>query len=91
MFGLGIYEIAVILIICLVVIKPEELPDILRNLGKFIRKLKSFYNEIISMVDEVSHEVGLDDVQTIIGDDGKEYQVFSPIKEPSTKQVIEND
>lgn len=40
MFGLGIGEIAVILVIALIFIGPKKLPEIARGLGKGIREFQ---------------------------------------------------
>ena len=39
MFGLGIIEIAIICLVALIVIKPRDLPKVLRKLGGMYRQL----------------------------------------------------
>jgi sec-independent protein translocase protein TatA len=40
MFGIGISEVVVILVICLFLFDPKKLPEIARFLGKAVRELK---------------------------------------------------
>jgi len=40
MFGIGLPEIAVILIVCLLVFDVKRLPEIARSLGKAVREFK---------------------------------------------------
>ena len=74
MFDFGIFEIIVIMAVALFVIKPEDLPAVLRSCGKFVRKIKKISNEFTSALDDVAHEAG--EIKTIIGDDGVRYQVY---------------
>ncbi|RNC64341.1 MAG: TatA/E family twin arginine-targeting protein translocase [Desulfuromonadales bacterium] len=45
MFGIGIPELAVILVIALVVIGPQKLPDMARSLGKGLAEFKRASND----------------------------------------------
>ena len=40
MFGLGIWEVAVIVIVALLVLGPEKLPKVARQLGRVTRELR---------------------------------------------------
>tara|TARA_B100000614_G_C14233949_1_gene363627 strand:- start:125 stop:304 length:180 start_codon:yes stop_codon:yes gene_type:complete len=46
MFGIGFLELALILIVALVVIGPQQLPEAARGLGKAVRQLKRGYNDL---------------------------------------------
>lgn len=46
MFGMSMAEIAVILILALVVLGPEKLPDLARTLGKSLREVRKAGNQI---------------------------------------------
>ena len=50
MFGIGIVEIFIILVVLLVVLGPERLPDAARHVGLFVRKIRQFMHEISSNV-----------------------------------------
>jgi sec-independent protein translocase protein TatB len=46
MFGIGIIEVFVVLMIALFVIGPEKLPETARYIGKSLRTLRQYINEI---------------------------------------------
>ncbi len=51
MFGLGFWEISVILIIALVVLGPKKLPEMAKSLGKGIREFRSATEDFKSTLD----------------------------------------
>ena len=53
MFDIGTTEILLITIVALIVIKPQELPNTFRQVGKALGKLKSIGNEVRAAVDDV--------------------------------------
>ena len=57
MFGLGFWEILVILALALIFIGPQKLPDIAKSLGKGLREFRR-------AADELRHSVTMEDVQT---------------------------
>jgi sec-independent protein translocase protein TatB len=54
-FGISVTEIAVIVIVALVVVGPQRLPRMLRTLGEWIRKLRTFTTEMRA-------QTGIDDI-----------------------------
>lgn len=52
MFGIGMLELAVILVIALLVFGPKKLPEIGRGLGKGIREFKKAGQELTNAFDE---------------------------------------
>lgn len=47
---MSFYEILVILIVALIVIKPERLPEIASTLGKWIGKIHRGYQEFLNKI-----------------------------------------
>ncbi len=66
MFGIGTWELVVILILALLLLGPEKLPDVARKVGRNIYKLKKTAEEVRREMDldgigrEIKHQL-LDD------------------------------
>lgn len=67
MFDIGFLEIIVILVITLIVIGPERMPEVARKIGQFIGKTKRFINsvkdnsEISETVRELQHSINIEE------------------------------
>ena len=57
MFGLGIWEIAIIVVVILLIFKPEDIPKLIRNLGRVTRQLKDMYRGVSSVVHDIGRDV----------------------------------
>lgn len=55
MFGIGFQELLLIMVVALIVLGPQRLPEVARSLGKFYREIKSSVDEVkSSMVNDLS-------------------------------------
>ncbi len=61
MFNIGLPEFLAIALVAIVVIKPEQLPGLFRNLGKGLRQVGRIRNEIMEGLREVKQDLGLDE------------------------------
>lgn len=57
MFGLGVGEIVVILVVALIFIGPKKLPGLARGLGKGLREFQNATKGISDAVSETKNEV----------------------------------
>lgn len=53
MFGFGISELVLVLVIALVVFGPQKLPEISRALGKSVKEFKDSTSEVTDTVEKV--------------------------------------
>ncbi|WP_419780077.1 Sec-independent protein translocase protein TatB [Maridesulfovibrio sp.] len=51
MFGIGSTELIVILVVALILIGPQKLPELIKNLGKGISEVKKMSNDVKSTLD----------------------------------------
>ncbi len=57
MFGVGIPELLVIMVIALIVIGPEKLPDIAKTLGKVFYEFKNVVDGVKTSMDEEQQNI----------------------------------
>ena len=52
MFGIGSTELVIILIVALIVIGPQKLPELMRSLGKGIAEFRQMGNDVKNTLDQ---------------------------------------
>ncbi len=57
MFGLGLWEIVIIVVAAIIFIRPRDLPTFLRNLGKLYRRITDLYKNMSDMMKNVEDEI----------------------------------
>ena len=62
MFGIGFSEMIIIAILAMLLIGPEQLPDLARTIGKFVNELKRSTNVIADELQTHKNEI-LNDVK----------------------------
>ena len=62
MFGIGLPEFLIILVVAVVVIGPKDLPRALYSAGKLVRKFRVLTGDIQKSLDHIMQEGELDDI-----------------------------
>lgn len=63
MFGFSLAELIVVMIVILIFIKPQDLPEIAHFLGRIFFRGKKFYQELKKNLSELEKEFGIDDLK----------------------------
>ncbi len=92
MFDVGWTEIALIAGVAVVVIGPEDMPRMLYNLGKVVRKIKTFTSDIQKSLDNIVNEVEVDEVaralNTKIGGPNLQFEIDRQIAEEERRIAL---
>ena len=56
MFNIGLIEFLIIFFFFILLVKPEDIPTIFKNLGLFYRKLSRYFYNIKYEIDEINNE-----------------------------------
>lgn len=90
MFDISIWELFIVVVAGIIFIKPEDLPEILRQCGKFYRKMKKMMHEFTSILEE--EEQTIKPRNKILGLDGKLHDAYD-VEEvfPERKSEPKND
>ncbi len=66
MFDIGWSEMAVIALLALLVIGPKELPNLMRNVARWVKKARSLTREFQSGIDDMVREADLEDARNAL-------------------------
>ena len=56
MFNIGLIEFLIIFFFFILLVKPEDIPTIFKNLGLFYRKFSRYFYNIKYEIDEINNE-----------------------------------
>ena len=84
-FGVGLPEVTVILILALLIFGPKKLPELGKQLGKTLKSLKKASNEFQNEIEQVINEPEKEDLPK------SPENNFTSGGDPSTKETEGND
>ena len=86
MFGIGLPEMIVIVVVALIFIGPKNLPEVLRSVGRGLVQLKRATNEVRTTVqdemDQIERDIDLKDVREAADDLKKDFDGVKSGMEP---------
>ncbi len=70
MFDIGMIEMFMIVVLAVIVVGPKDLPALLRNVGRFIAKIRSMGQEFQTGLKQIADEVELEEVTRKLNEAG---------------------
>ncbi len=88
MFGIGTWELVVILVLGLIVLGPTKFPEVAKSLGKGLASLRRSVDEVKEEIDldslksEIEEEAGLDELKQALDVRGEVRRAISELEDP---------
>ncbi len=70
MFDIGMIEMFMIVLLAVIVVGPKDLPALLRNIGRFISKIRAMGQEFQTSIKQMADEVELEEVTRKLNEAG---------------------
>jgi sec-independent protein translocase protein TatB len=64
--GLGIGEIIVLIVLALIVVGPQELPNLFYKIGQFVGRLKAIASEFQHNMEDIAHEQEIEKIKKLM-------------------------
>ncbi|HWR11016.1 MAG TPA: hypothetical protein VN445_04305 [Rectinemataceae bacterium] len=75
MFGIGFSEIAIIVLLVIIVIRPDDMPAFFRKLGRLYAQAKKIFKEVTAVKDDFMRQM---DIAAALQDEEKPKEVHKP-------------
>ncbi len=66
MFDIGAVELLVVAVVAVIVVRPKDLPTMLRTIGQYVGKLRAMAREFQNQFEEAARDTGIDDIKNSI-------------------------
>ncbi len=76
MLELSFWEIFVIVVACVVFLKPEDVPEIMRQAGRMFRKMRNFVDDFYSSLDVDTKDKEIRPKHKVLGLDGEYHDAY---------------
>ena len=83
MFEIGIWELVLIMVIALIVLGPERLPEMARTVGRWVGKARGMVRTVKA---EIDRELAAEELQRVLGKQAASADPFEMIEKAVTPE-----
>lgn len=87
MFDVGFWEVAIVILVALLVVGPERLPGLAREIGRFIGKTRRFVNSVRS---DIEQELQTEELRKLLKGQEREIQELKSMMQ-ETEDSLRSD
>ena len=90
-FGVGLPEVTLILVLALIIFGPKKLPELGKQLGKTLKSLKKASNEFQNEIDQAINKEEKEDLLQQFSKDTFENQINTENQDLETKDLSKSE
>jgi sec-independent protein translocase protein TatB len=88
MFNIGFPELILIMAVAVLVVGPQEIPVLMRGLGRVMRRLQYMRYAFTQQFDEFLRENDLDDIRRQVNFEEKHFDESDADTDPLVKEIL---